>query len=92
MLERKRFKAIIKLLFVFILLLGCSKVEPDEYTEKPAEVLYNEALGHLKEKKYKTAAKAFTEVERQQARPEFHLMSEPATPLPQLTQDQVSTK
>ena len=65
MLERKRFKAIIKLLFVFILLLGCSKVEPDEYTEKPAEVLYNEALGHLKEKKYKTAAKAFTEVERQ---------------------------
>ena len=48
-----------------MLLVSCSEVDPDEYTEKPAEVLYNEALGHLKEKKYKTAANAFIEVERQ---------------------------
>lgn len=65
MSERIRFRTIIKLLVVFILLVSCSKVDPDEYTEKPAEVLYNEALGHLKERKYKTAAKAFNEVERQ---------------------------
>ena len=47
-----------------MLLLGCSKVEPDEYTERPSEVLYNQALGHLKEKNIKRP-RAFTEVERQ---------------------------
>ena len=60
-----RFRTIIKLLVVCTFLVSCSEVNPDEYTEKPAEALYNEALGHLKDKKYKTAAKAFTEVERQ---------------------------
>ena len=65
MSDRIRFRTIIKLLVISILLISCSEVDPDEYTEKPAEILYNEALGHLKEKKYKTAAKAFTEVERQ---------------------------
>lgn len=51
--------------FVFVLLglTGCA--EKEEYTEKPVEELYNKAYDLFAEEKYKGAAKAFAEVERQ---------------------------
>lgn len=48
------------------LVAGCaSSKDKETVTEKPAEVLYNEAGAALKREEYRTAARLFDEVERQ---------------------------
>jgi outer membrane protein assembly factor BamD len=54
--------------FAAALALGaCSSSEPkeDTYVEKPVNELYNKAMDALAERRYKEAAKAFDDVERQ---------------------------
>ena len=49
------------------LLAGCGwfSSSKDDYTEQPVELLYNRALDDLGAQEYKSAAKAFEEVDRQ---------------------------
>lgn len=60
MVQRYQFKAF---LACVLLLAGCANKE--EYIEKPVEELYNTAYDLFEQQSYKSAAKAFAEVERQ---------------------------
>ena len=46
-------------------LAACATPEVPEYVETPVEDLYNDALDLLENQEYRTAARAFDEVERQ---------------------------
>lgn len=48
-----------------LLLAGCSSKDDEEYVERTVEELYNRGMDLVHEGSYKTAAKAFDEVERQ---------------------------
>ena len=48
-----------------LLLAGCSSNDDEEYIERTVEELYNRGMDLVHEGSYKTAAKAFDEVERQ---------------------------
>jgi outer membrane protein assembly factor BamD len=55
------------LLLVLAVLPACSSTGSDElaYVERPAEQIYNEAMGLLGQEEFRTAARTFDEVERQ---------------------------
>jgi len=55
------------LLIALAALSACSSTKTDElaYVERPAEQIYNEAMGLLGQEEFRTAAKTFDEVERQ---------------------------
>tara|TARA_Y100000994_G_scaffold247413_1_gene252744 strand:- start:6865 stop:7671 length:807 start_codon:yes stop_codon:yes gene_type:complete len=44
---------------------GCTKTPEVEYTERPVQELYNQAIDHVTEKDYESATDLFLEVERQ---------------------------
>ena len=48
-----------------LLLAGCSSKDDDVYVERTVEELYNHGMDMIGQGAYKTAAKAFDEVERQ---------------------------
>lgn len=52
-------------LIVLVLVTGCATVERPDYVDRPAEELYAEAQGFLDENRFRSAALAFEEVERQ---------------------------
>lgn len=53
------------ILLAATILASCATVEQPDYVEKPAEELYREAQAFLEEERYRSAALAFEEVDRQ---------------------------
>jgi len=57
--------AIVCLSLVAVLLTGCAGKKKAEYTERPVEDIYNEAIDLIQQKKYSDSTEKFDEVERQ---------------------------